>query len=352
MGRIILVRPLLPPPVSLGARLKPQHLHWQVGRYRERLTSGPGGLGRGRIWVPQLEGEQHNLILNAAYDTLIPQYGFLLLHSYAAIGTGSTPPAATQTNLANEVVRTRRDDTGSTSGSYSIIYTGTPGVYDLQVVREFVESEVGGRNLTEWGFSPISNANGTLMARELFRDGSGNPIVITLATDQRLRLIYKIRVTISPVSQAVSLNISGLGTFTGTFRLYKTAARGSVGYQNTDLQLLDSFARGSTTFVDATLQLLWMSQVQRASYDPGFVNAQGSVVDYKTPTYGNVSGRSRQILAQVWASNEANGSSLSYGIGIGSFLPGAIAFISFDTAITKGSLYKLQIDAWSLNWGP
>jgi hypothetical protein len=71
---------------------------------------------------------------------------------------------------------------------------------------------VGGLNLTEWGFSPVSSYNGPLMTRELFQRRLGNPIVLTLATDQRLRLIYRYKVTVSPTSpQNVSVNIGGDG---------------------------------------------------------------------------------------------------------------------------------------------
>jgi len=368
MGRIILVRPLLPPPPQLTARLQPQHLHWQVGRYKERLVSGPGGLGRGRIWVPQLEGEQHNLILDAAYDTLIPQYGFLFLHSYAAVGTGSTPPASTQTALVSEVARTRRDENGGTTGTRNVVYAGTPGVYDVQVTREFIESEVGGRNLTEWGFSPISTPGGTLMARELFRDGTGSPVVLTLDSDQRLRLIYKIRLTITPISQAISLNIANMGVFTGVFRLYRnTSLYNSYGYQetatNADFSLVDAIAKGEDTifsnpdgFYLLRLRLDWTNQVQSSSYDAGPVN--GSLRGSKGLSFKPVSGRSRQVAPQIWGSSEANANDLrSYGIGIvsysyGTATPGALAYISLDSPISKDNLHKLQIDEWTLTWGP
>ncbi|MCL0127255.1 hypothetical protein, partial [Klebsiella pneumoniae] len=84
------------------------------------------------------------------------------------------------------------------------------------VIREFSESEVGNLNLTEWGFSPSGSAGNNLMSRELFRDGNGNPIAITPASDQRLRLIYKTRITLAPVVAVdASINISGIGVRTG-----------------------------------------------------------------------------------------------------------------------------------------
>uniref|UniRef100_UPI001FAA6B96 hypothetical protein n=1 Tax=Thermus neutrinimicus TaxID=2908149 RepID=UPI001FAA6B96 len=75
---VIKVRPLLPPPPSAGARLQPQHMHWQLGRYVEDLSFGPGGRGKRKRWVVDKEAEQHNLVLNQTYDTLMAQYGFFL----------------------------------------------------------------------------------------------------------------------------------------------------------------------------------------------------------------------------------------------------------------------------------
>jgi hypothetical protein len=217
MGRIIVprisVRHLLPPEPEITVRLQPQHLHWQVGRYKERLVSGPGGLGRGRIWVPEKEGEQHNLVLTQTYDTLIPLHGFVELTRYAVVGTGSTTPDPSQTGLVNEVARTNADTSPPLSGNHEPVN----GQAVVTRVREFTEAQVGGRNLTEWGFSPVGTPGNNLMCRELFRDGLGNPVVLTLATDQRLRLIYKHSFSYTPVigtAQDVSVNINGIGVKT------------------------------------------------------------------------------------------------------------------------------------------
>ena len=211
----IVVRPILPPPLEIGARIRPQWLHWQVGRYRERLSFGPGGEGKARIWVPEKEGEQHNMILNQLYDVLIPQYGFIGPSQYAAVGTGSTAPDPSQTQLANEIGSSsspRRTSSVPSGESNGIEALATYGEYNIRRVLEFSESQVGGLNLTEWGFSPVSSYNGPLMTRELFRDGLGNPIVLTLDTNQRLRLIYRYKITLSPTSaQNVSVNIGGDG---------------------------------------------------------------------------------------------------------------------------------------------
>jgi len=365
MGRIILVRPLLPPPPKLTARLQPQYLHWQVGRYKERLTSGPGGLGRGKVWAVDREGEQHNLILTQTYDSLIAQYGFLDLVRYAAVGTGSTPPDPSQTGLANEVRRTLNLATG-----YSYYYIPTriaDGVADILAAREFTEAEVGGLNLTEWGFGPRpAGTDARLAVRELFRDGNGNPIVLTLATDQRLRLLYKMRLTVGPVvPQAVSINISGIGVRTGKLVMRKNASGNfdpftrwrepqtsdpSYAADFGDIATLDGFVRQSN-FGGSGHAIHAVSGVDPATYynSTAMFNSNFS----KTIAYQSYVNNSRQRLTQpvVWLSSEAN--TTIYGIGIGYYwYPSPLVLFDSGQQFTKTNLYKLQIDEWSLSWGP
>ncbi|ACV05056.1 VP29 [Thermus phage P23-77] len=369
MGRIILVRPLLPPPPQLTARLQPQYLHWQVGRYRERLTSGPGGLGRGKVWVVDKEGEQHNLILTQTYDSLIPLYGFLDMLRYAAVGTGSTPPDPSQTGLANEVRRTLNLATG-----YSYYYIPTriaDGVADILAAREFTEAEVGGLNLTEWGFGPRAasgtGSNPRLAVRELFRDGSGNPIVLTLATDQRLRLLYKMRLTVGPVTpQAVSINISGIGVRTGKLVMRKyipTSADPFTRWREPqssgpsyyadfgDIATLDGFARQTAFGVTGGHIIHVVSGTNPSTYYNNTTAFTSNL--YKAIAYQSYVANSRQRKSQpvVWLSSEAN--TTIYGIGIGyNWYPSPLLIFDPGQEFAKSNLYKLQIDEWTLTWGP
>jgi hypothetical protein len=254
----IVVRPILPPPLEIGVRIRPQWLHWQVGRYREKLSFGPGGEGKAKVWAPEREGEQHNLILTQFYDSLIPQYGFIGPSQYAAVGTGSTAPDPSQTQLVNEIgtsASPRRTNSVPSGESSEIEALATPGEYNIRRVLEFSEAQVGGLNLTEWGFSPVSSRNGPLMTRELFRDGSGNPIVLTLAADQRLRLIYRYKVTVSPTSpQNVSVNIGGDGPGIRTAKFLLTGRIGNVSrpYLGVDISPDFSYAarRGDLIIAD------------------------------------------------------------------------------------------------------
>jgi hypothetical protein len=299
--------------------------------------------------VPEREGEQHNLILNAAYDTLVAQDGFFGLNQYAAVGTGSTPPAATQTTLVNEVARTRRNEFNNTGYNNTVTYTGTPGVYDIQVVRQFLESQVGGQNLTEWGFSPNSAANGALMCRELFRDGSNNPVVLTLASDQQLRLIYKFRVSLGPIQQTGAINISGIGNLTGVQKLHRYYEAGLSAYYNMDLQVASNWAAGNglSVAVDSRTNPNW-------SYDSNVASWQGLVAKSVTPNAYVANSRQRTVPSVTFQFNEANQTItrvMLTHVGGGDAAAAALQFW-FDSPFTKDNLHKLQFGTWTLTWGP
>jgi hypothetical protein len=373
----IAVRPILPPPLEIGARIQPQWLHWQVGRYREKLSFGPGGEGKAKIWVPEREGEQHNLILTQFYDSLIPQYGFVGSSQFAAVGTGSTAPDPSQTQLTNEIgtsTSPRRTNSVPTGESNEIEALATYGEYNIRRVYEFTEAQVGGLNLTEWGFGPTSARNGPLMTRELFRDGFGNPIVLTLATDQRLRLIYRYKVTVSPTSpQDVSVNIGGDGPGIRTAKFLLTGMFSTNGGSNFwatvnyfgialssfnstyrqrrgDLVVADALARGvgSVGFSSNAAPLTYIHSSETFS-----TNSPNKALSYDPP-----SGRSRRASVLLEVSEHVitiksvilNGNLYT---SINSLSCPTINLV-FDSGqeFAKDNLHKLLIAYWQVTWGP
>ncbi|MFD3005457.1 hypothetical protein [Thermus tengchongensis] len=357
---VVRVRPLLPPPPQAGVRLQPQHMHWQLGRYVEDLSFGPGGRGRRKRWVVDMEAEQHNIVLDNAYDTLIAQHGFIFLSRYAVVGTGSVPPSPTQTGLANEIARTQLDQNGSSNTR--TITRPADGVYDINVAREFTETQVGNMNLTEWGFSPSGTSGENLMSRELFRDGNGTPIVITPDSDQRLRLIYTIRITISPLTAPASINIDGIGVRTGTFYV-NGGGTGSIGTTNmTDLLLVDALVAGSTTvkFVSSGQYVhLFAGNFQvNALYSgtPTYVDSDPNryvAISYQSYVPGS---RQRLTNALTFGTTQANETIRSIALGIRNpnYWQRYYIGINFDSGqeFTKTNLYKLTIGEWTLTWGP
>lgn len=354
---VVCVRPLLPPPPQIVARLQPQHMHWQLGRYVDVLSFGPGGRGKRQRWVVDREAEQHNLILDQTYDSLIPQYGFVALTNYAVVGSGSTPPSNTQTGLANELRRTNINEVGG-ANTFSVSRIAT-GVYDWSVVREFSETQVGNLNLTEWGFSPVGTAGNNLISRELFRDGNGVPIVITPDSDQRLRLIYKVRLSVGPTTPiSATLTISGMGTFGGSVWL-ATSSSGIFpmpypwfyGYEA--FGLVDYLAAGRPQYARQGV----LNQ-QRTPSDNLWVASSPQGVKALTYDAYQAGSRQRQFKqSSVYGTSEINGSWWGLGLGMSSYSDGTgslnfIFFLALTSQFSKDNLHKLDFGKWTLTWGP
>ena len=368
----IVIRNREPAPMNTRVRVQPQHLRWEVGRYRERISSGPGGLGRSRIWTPERAGEQHNLVLDQTYDSLIAQSGFIGLNSYAVVGTGSSAPATTQTGLDAEQVRTNT----TVSGQPDEISRVSDGVYRITRYREFSEAQVGGLNLSEWGFSPEAVAGNNLMSRELFRDGSNNPVAITLASDQRLRMIYATQLTLNPVvSQAASINITNLGVRTGSEVLHKLASIYGLKQGAADLYLMDFIARGITSgyaglvpsgeYGEGSLKIgLWFTATSFArTYDTNTARQNYGVQKVMSIQSYAAGSRQRIVDPVTLQVDQANFTIASLGLavsdgtisdgGTGGNVGYAFSFV-FDAGqeVSKDNLHKLTIDQWTLTWGP
>lgn len=366
----IVVRPVLPPPLTIGVRIRPQWLQWEIGQYKERLSFGFGGKGKVNIWTPARQGEQHNLILNQFYDNLIPQYGLIGSSLYAAVGRGSIAPSPTDTQLADEIGSSGsplRSNAVPSGDSNKIEPLATNGVYNIKRSYEFTEAQVGGLNLTEWGFGPTNNRNGPLMTRELFRDGSGNPITLTPATDQRLRLVYRYQVSLSPVfAQPVTVNIGGSGPGARAAQFIITGLHHYSSGNNPS-----SYSGISTTGSNSRLgDILVCESMARGTNigDVGTVfvssNAAPLIYNHATSSIGGSS--SRQVLTYDppvgrtrKASYLANVSifvqtikSVCLVSGSGNSTPTLNLVFNNGEEFTKDNLHKLLIAYWQITWQP
>ena len=141
------------------------------------------------------EHQQSNLILDKGIIYAAQNRDFGNLHNYIAVGTGSTAPNTSQTALVSEVARS---GTNLGLGPTGIIVNGN-GDYTIRFTRGFDYNQANG-NLTEFGGSNSSSSSAGVNTRELFRDGDGNPIVITKTSNERLAITYSLRIIITPVT--------------------------------------------------------------------------------------------------------------------------------------------------------
>jgi hypothetical protein len=205
---IILKRRSLEPREPLSTQVR------QQGYWKMRAVNAKTGKVRELTdWFP-------NLILNAGLDAI----GTVnTVYTTVAVGTGSTPPAVTDTSLVAPVAVTS-DSVGST-----IVVGGGPPDYWASMARtfRFAEGEAAG-NLSEVGighfgsYDPASYTH--YWARSLILDGLGNPTTITVLPDEFLDVTYELR-NYPPLTDVVGeITISGVTYRTVTRALYVDSA--------------------------------------------------------------------------------------------------------------------------------
>jgi len=348
------VRPLIPPPPSSNVSFpRAQHLSWQLVKSSWGISSGPLGTFRKPLEHVVREGEQHNLVLDQAYD-YIATYGLTPLANFAVLSTGTDQITSSTTGLTGEFRRTNRDQTGAT-GTRTITRI-SDGVYTVRLVREFLESEVSGRNITQWGFSPVGTSGNNLVVAEFFRDGQGNPVVITPESDQRLRLIYTYRFSIGPVvAVPSSINITGLGTFLGKYVLTISSAGAGGNYPDlvsTEVAITGSVINSGGDPSSSYLNINLNSTRLPALYSDTSSSSSGLLAS-KWPglqPYARGS-RTRKTNPVTFLSNEANGTIRT--ISLGSRWGGGFRFVldpGYD--IVKDNLHKLTIGPFTVIWSP
>lgn len=167
-------------------------------------------------------GTKSNLILDSGLDFVASHY-YADLAKYCAVGTDQTTPDPEQKGLINEVARTNQYFPGE-GHCGSRQETPTKRVY-----RRTFDFPIGALDGTyrELGFSPFPTNEANLFSRTLPVDLDGNPTTISVAKNQRLRVVYEWTVNLSPeiVSQFLT-TIDGLGDITGEQAIQATYAYG------------------------------------------------------------------------------------------------------------------------------
>lgn len=151
-----------------------------------------------------------NLLLNSGLD-LLGQNNPLINTCY--VGTGTTPPAPTQTELDNQTLFTG-NVISQTAGSDI-----SGGFAWFRRVFRFAVAE------SSYNVSEVGIAGSTFLSRSLVKDGSGNPTTITVLTGEMLNVTYEFRLYWPTGESVASVNIEGVDYTVST----KSALVGSWG---------------------------------------------------------------------------------------------------------------------------
>lgn len=236
---------------------------------------GPDGV------VRELLPWQDNLITNSGMDTFGTTTPF---GGYLRVGTGTTPPAVTDTALANQVAST------STSLVLANTYPVAVGVY----TANFPVGAAAGV-LTELALS--GSASGNISTHAQFVDAGGAPTSVTVLPDEQLIVTYNVRMAYNTADVVTTVTDPVTGVvYTVTTRprdmwsggAGSQEAQGS-GLANTRLEMFRANqlaayygpaselgpANGSQT--GGTLASMAPITVSNAAYAPGSYAAQQTV---------------------------------------------------------------------------
>ncbi|UQN06753.1 hypothetical protein [Deinococcus sp. QL22] len=290
------------------------------------------------------EGEQPNLILDRGLNTIlassnlsdVTNFGIGLwaaFRHYLAVGTGSTAPAVGQTTLATEVARAANG--GGFTAESTNVYSQPAGfmVGAFTIVR--VIDITAAHNLTEFGFSEATGTNVNI--RELFRDGTGTPITLSVQAGQQLKVTHTLTVTVPSITGGTdaSFTVTGIGLLAGKETWWMKAGVTAAS--------MESF--WATNFAsNGTLQRMSaVNTMDRA--DRGGAHDTSALVSATKLTY--VSGTFKVTKRYVITTAQLNAAHHGWFIGYQLSSSPEVGYkfgLTNPATITKASTHKLTLD--------
>ena len=155
------------------------------GFYLLEVIQEDGSLKQG----PGLNTPFKNLLLNNFFTTISPSSDLTPALYSCRVGTGSTPPAITDTALVSQIAISPQR-----SEEFVVTSAASPGTGYWKQIQASFTFPIGGviGNISEIGVSDYGNY---LLSRSLIKDGLGNPTTITLTATDQLKVKYSIRRT-------------------------------------------------------------------------------------------------------------------------------------------------------------
>jgi hypothetical protein len=123
--------------------------------------------------------------------------------SHCYVGSGSTPPANSDTQMQSFVA------VAGSVQAYTNGYTAGPPFYGwVRQTWRFSQGAAAG-NLSEVGIGWSTTHSGALYSRSLIKDGNGNPTTITVLASEFLDVTYEFRVYPPQSDSTFQVTISG-----------------------------------------------------------------------------------------------------------------------------------------------
>lgn len=179
------------------------------GRYTFKITNKKTGAEK------TLPAKADNLLLISFFRESLSNrnqdQGYM---SSIVVGSGTTPPAVTDTSLELFVAGSAAQQGGVIPNVVNA--TVFPRYVTRAIKKRFNGAALGGAPLTEVGVAlttdvgVVPNASTPLASRALIRDAEGNPTSITVLADEYLDVTYEMTVyALDGVTGTLSINIDG-----------------------------------------------------------------------------------------------------------------------------------------------
>lgn len=140
-----------------------------------------------------------NMILDIGLNALMTTTGIM---SQCRVGSGNTAPAAGQQALVTQIA-----STGTVTASASGNATSAPYYGWFRYTYRFAAGVAAG-SIAEVGIGWAASGN-TLFSRALVRNSNGDPIVLTVLSDEVLDVTYELRVYAPTDDVSFNVDISG-----------------------------------------------------------------------------------------------------------------------------------------------
>lgn len=271
-----------------------------------------------------------NIITNQGLDRMGNNAHYA---TYCQVGTGTTPPAATDTALVAPV-GAGGSVTSTGGGNAQGIVIGPPRyAYDRRVHR--LAAGVGTGNLAELGIGWAAGTGATLYNRALILDGSGNPITITKLADEILDVTYELR-TYIPTS-----DITGTIVISGNSYDYIIRAAEAD-------QIKPAFDAGWGPQVSSGTIYQWSSVILAANQGNAAFTGNINTIDGQPGTAAGVTcspsssaytpGTLERVIKHTYGLGGSPIRSILYSFGWGSYQ------IQFDPVIPKGAGNSFEVE--------
>lgn len=293
-----------------------------AGQYKMVVRGEDGKIRRETDWFD-------NLILNAGLNRM----GTAAAINGCAVGTGTTPPTVSETNLQIPGAWTAT----TVGSSVHTANTVTPYHHTTDRTYRFALGALNG-NYSEVG---VGWSSTTMFSRALIVDGVGDPTSIPVSSTEQLDVVYRLRTYVSEVDSVQSITISGV-TYSVTKRPAIISSNNSASYGPVGDGLAAPLYSGnnfSSTYYSGPIGAI-TSQPSGTSSGGG----PGSIAAYSNNSYTNTV----TATAGLTNANLAGGiSSLICGVGN---LGGFYFQYGFSTPILKDSTKTLAL-VFSASWG-